>query len=201
MRIQYAIAAVAAVILGVSAQAANAGGIPPIPYTNIGTQNPVTYSFTATGGDIDAYFYGSDAAYNETVGVVGGTGGVPNHGPSFGQEFTLATNVQAGTAITLSNAVADINTTWYSNPALNVDGVNHLYATAFAASGGIPSGVYAAFEDLYGGGDLDYNDVQVVITGVSVSPVPLPGALTLFGAGLVGLGAYGWRKGRGSKAA
>ncbi len=50
-----------------------------------------------------------------------------------------------------------------------------------------------------------YNLVSAVLTSgqnsfevgaVSVSAVPLPGALTLFGAGLVGLGAYGWRKGR-----
>jgi len=30
---------------------------------------------------------------------------------------------------------------------------------------------------------------------ISISPVPLPGALTLFGAGLVGLGMIAWGKG------
>ena len=42
-----------------------------IPYPNVGTPNPATYTFTATAdGPITAYFAGSTASYEEEVGLL-----------------------------------------------------------------------------------------------------------------------------------
>ena len=51
-----------------------------------------------------------------------------------------------------------------------------------------------AWEDLAGGGDLDYNDF-VLITE-SVNPMPEPSMLALFGIGLLGL--FGGSRARNS---
>ncbi len=49
--------------------------------------------------------------------------------------------------------------TWYNNTALNVDGTPHVVAFLLPNSRYIMIG----FEDLYGGGDLDYNDCLFVV--------------------------------------
>ena len=55
------------------------------------------------------------------------------------------------------------------------------------------SGEYIlAFEDLYGGGDKDYDDFVVMVE--SVVPVPEPSTLILLGSGLLGFGAIGLRR-------
>ena len=80
--------------------------------------------------------------------------------------------------------------TFYSQVALNADGFDH-FAT-FPATG--TSGLAGVFdyvvgaEDLYGGGDQDYNDMVVGITDVQPAQVPVPGTLTLLGLGLLALG-------------
>jgi hypothetical protein len=85
---------------------------------------------------------------------------------------------------------------FYSHTALNADGVDHMYAyqgkgdkvqipTLFA--GKWSADEYAlAFEDSFGGGDMDHNDFVGLVE--SVTPVPVPAAVLL---GLLGLSAAG----------
>jgi hypothetical protein len=47
--------------------------------------------------------------------------------------------------------------------------------------------------NLTGAGGGAYQDIGASLLGISVSPVPLPGGLSLFGAGLVGLGLVAWK--------
>lgn len=203
---------------GYFASDAQAGTV--LPYPNAGTPNSETYTFTASAtGDIVAYFAGSTADYDEQVGMLvngipSGVIGLDDHTSSVGQSLDLG-SVNAGDIITFFDVVFDISTTWYSNPALNSDGGNHVYSAAFdplttpgsyaagLAFAGIPAGTYVAFEDLnfITGSDYNYFDDTFVFTDtggtlITTSTTPLPATLPLFATGLGTLGLLGWRRKR-----
>ena len=171
--------------LGVNAVAADA-----IPYPTAGTQNPVEYSFVAaTTGDIWAYFLdGGGAGYTNTLSIfVNGAAAASsifdNHTTTYG------TSVDVGHFNAGDKIVFQLNSsggTWSSVKSANADGVNHVYSTSFSGSGGIPSGVYVAFEDQYGGGDFNYNDLAFSVTNVATVPEPETYAMLLAGLGIVG---------------
>jgi hypothetical protein len=76
-----------------------------------------------------------------------------------------------------------VGNTFYTHTNLNADGVDHaaIYNTL-----SFNGGVIVAWEDLYGGGDMDFNDMVI---GVSdVAPVSEPATFALLGLGLAGLG-------------
>ena len=182
-------------------------------YPDTGTQNPVTYTFTAAAtGEIDAYFLGSGASYDEQLGllvngVATGTTGLDNHGTAQGAMLDLG-SVTAGDTLTFFIAVSTTGDTWYSDPAMNHDGVgggtsNHVYSTSFAGgtfgSNVVPAGTYVGFEDLpaNGASDFNYTDEQFAFTNVATaSSVPEPADMALFMAGL-GLVGFMARRRRG----
>lgn len=192
MSIQSKLAAVTLLAMsGVSADAAS------IPYPNSGSQNLVSYSFTAiANGSVDVYFLsGGRAVYDEVLGlqVNGfgyGTTGLDNHSSTLGQELSF-TGIHAGDALTFYINVLTTGSTWYSNTALNTDAANHVYSTSFAGSAGIPAGTYLGFEDKYAAkSDFNYTDDQFAITNISTVtravPEPANAALLLAGLGLMG---------------
>jgi hypothetical protein len=144
---------------------------------------------------VTAYFYNSDAGYTSVIGmsvnghaVEPGAWGLNNHASVKGQSFDLGT-VDAGDVITFMLHVFDIDYSWSSNMSQNSDGLNHVFATNFAGDSMTPAGTYLGFEDLFGGGDLDYNDHQFIVTNVAATSVPEPATLSLLGAGTLLAGA------------
>jgi len=86
------------------------------------------------------------------------------------------------------------NHTFYSQSALNKDGIDHMliFDTSSIGSGLSGSDVVIAIEDLYGGGDGDYNDMVVGVT--DVAPIPEPATMLLFGTGLICFAVIGRRR-------
>lgn len=181
-----------------------------IPYPNIGTPNPVTYTFTAAAtGDITAYFAGSGASYDEQLGmldngVLTASGfGLDDHSSTIGESFNLG-SVTAGDVLTFVVDVTSPNLgDIYSNPALNTSydlngskGHNHIYSQPYTAGeipafGAIPTGTYVAFEDLqFPDSNFNYFDETYVFTDVATTTSTAPDAtssLALLGMGFAGL--------------
>ncbi len=179
--------AAALVVAATSAQA-----VIPV-YPTPGTANPALYTFTASmTGDITAYFAGSTAGYNETLGLLvngvsTGITGLQNHTTPLGTALDFG-SVTAGDSLIFFINVQTTGDTFYSRKSLNGDGFNHVWSTAYAGGdAGIPAGTLVAFEDLRGGGDRNYNDEKFVFTNTSSStPEPAAWALMLGGFGLIG---------------
>jgi len=171
----------------------------PVPYSNPGTPNTQTYVFTAQAtGNVMAYFAGSNAGYTNEItllvnGVATGISGLNNHTSSYGEQLNFG-SVNMGDVLTF--ALVNINPgdvgPWYSNAAMNSDGYQHIYASAYTGDDTIPAGTAVGFEDLRVGGDFDYNDENFVFTNLATetndtSDVPEPASLGLMLIGAAGL--------------
>jgi len=64
----------------------------------------------------------------------------------------------------------------------NPDGVAHAEVDTLSSTS-----FFVGFEDLYGGGDFDYNDMRFNMSGALAVAIPEPNALALLVLGLLGL--------------
>jgi hypothetical protein len=188
-----------------------------IPYPCCG-YNATTYTFTATStGEIDAYFAGSTAGYDNELGlwvngVSTGIIGLDNHTSALGQELDLG-SVMAGDTLVFVLQNNSLGEDAYSNPALNLsyddgpatgttDGHNHVYSTPYTATSpiidSIPVGIFVAFEDLpFPGSDYNYNDEDFVFTNTTeVVSSPEASTWVMMLAGFGGLGFAALRRSR-----
>jgi hypothetical protein len=117
---------------------------------------------TQSGIPFEVTYVGSDAGYTnqlwlwEPSRVLVGTG----HSTAPGTTTSLGT-FAAGTELMFAIVVTDNGNTWYSGPAArNTDGFDHA---AITYSGGCTWVV--GFEDQEGGGDQDFNDIELTISG------------------------------------
>ncbi len=188
------LAALASLALGTTA----AHAVLPV-YPHSGTENPALYTFTAAAdGDLVAYFAGTHASYNETLGllvnnVATGLTGLQNHTTAIGTALDFG-HVAAGDSLVFFINVATTGKTWFSDMTRNSDGANHVWSTSYAGGdSGIPAGKFVAFEDLpRGHSDDNYGDEKFVFTNVgstSTAPEPAAWALMLGGLGLTGTAA------------
>jgi hypothetical protein len=143
----------------------------------------------ATGGDVIAYFAGSSAGFDSTISLSLPccSGEIfPNHSTPYGTAFNLGT-FAAGTPLVFRLHVYDTGDNWYTGPgALNADGLVHARTGTWVGTSPIPNGTFVGFEDLYGGGDQDFDDHMFVFTNVR-SSVPEPGTMALLGLGIAGI--------------
>jgi len=156
-------------------------------------------SFFGTGGDVMVKYMGCDAAYTSDLlfgFTVGGSATqVFNcHGSSVGDTYDIGT-VGNGVEVVFSLYVHDTQRTYYTGPGTrNPDGLVH--AAAFAVSDGIYTTQFG-FEDTFGGGDMDFNDTNFRVGGVTdVRVTPEPSSLVLAASGLGFLGLGGLRRRR-----
>jgi hypothetical protein len=178
----------------------------PIPYPNMGHYNATTYSFVAaSSGDVIGYFAGTDAAFDNRVGllvngVLTSAGyGLDDHSSSIGQSFDFG-HVNAGDTLVFDLDILTLGAHVYSDPSLNIPydspgetvGHNHVYSTAYTATSpvidSIPPGMYLAFEDeSFPNSDYSYADENFVFTNVQLA-VPEPASIISMWLGLGGLG-------------
>jgi hypothetical protein len=127
-------------------------------------------SLVATGGEVRAFFVGSEAAYNGTLSRNSPccSGEIfPNHATPVGTSASLGT-FAAGTTLVFREHVVTTGDNWFTGPASsNADNFAHAGIGTWVADASVGvNGTYVAFEDLSGGGDRDYNDLTFVLTGV-----------------------------------
>jgi hypothetical protein len=163
---------------------------------------PLSGPFTliADGGLSTIQFVRSDAGYDSVLFLSAPDEQgpfFPNHSTPVGTSSNLG-SLAGGTKLVFRLHVLSTGDDFFTGAATrNPDGAVHAQASLWAGSLSIPTpGVLVGFEDLFGGGDADFNDFQFVVTNarlVDASSVPEPGTLLLFVSGAVAIGRRGWK--------
>jgi hypothetical protein len=131
-------------------------------------------------GSVISFFAGSDASYNSVINLIqpAGFAGNPfffNHGTAEGTALNLG-SYTAGTILRFRLDVLGLNQSFFTGPAAgNPDNQIHVAHGLWNADAVIPvNGLLVGFEDLMGGGDMDFNDNMFVLANASGRVTPIP---------------------------
>jgi hypothetical protein len=143
--------------------------------------------YVANNGSVALRFLGYEAAYTNTLWLHSPV----TSGPIFVNKTTPVDTVfdlgvfAAGTPLAFRIVVDNLGIVipYFSGPAsLNADDEPHALVDWFP--GNVAN---IGFEDLWNGGDRDYNDLRFSVTNVSKYIVSEPASLMLLGLGVAGL--------------
>jgi Domain of unknown function (DUF4114)/PEP-CTERM motif len=156
--------------------------------------------FVADDGAVEATFLGSDAGYFNTLFLYSPAPSVPGGIYLFDKDSDYGASVDlgefdAGTELVFRLLVKNTGLNFYSGAGSdNPDSLPHAMAvTTLLSDDSYLTTV--GFEDLRGGGDLDYNDFMFSLSNVIDPPaIPEPSVLLLLAIGLIGLSVMGRRR-------
>lgn len=150
--------------------------------------------FVATAGEVILTFLSKEAAYSNDLYLQGTTDAILNNQAAVaGSQYSLG-SFQAGAELVFSMLVNNTGLTYFTGKA-NTNPDNFMHAAYDITSS---QTVNIGFEDIFNGGDRDYNDLVFSISNVSVGPsvsaVPEPEIVGMFTVGLMLLGFVARRK-------
>lgn len=150
--------------------------------------------YVATAGEVILTFLSKTAAYSNDLFLQGDAEKILNNQTAIaGSQFSLG-SFQAGTELAFTMFVNTTGFAYYTGTAnLNPD---HFMHAAYDVTSG--QSLNIGFEDIFNGGDRDYDDLVFSLSNVSVgnsvSPVPEPEIGGMLLAGLMLLGFTRRRK-------
>ena len=145
--------------------------------------------YVASAGEVVLTFLSKDANFYSDLFLDGASESILNNQTAaVGTQYSLG-NFEAGQLLSFSILVNKLDTFYTGAASRNADNLIHA-----AYSSVIGNTINIGFEDLFNGGDLDYNDLVFSVTNVyaaptQVSPVSEPETYAMF---LAGLGLMGW---------
>jgi hypothetical protein len=139
--------------------------------------------YVATTGEVLLTFISKSAAFTDELFLKDGAQHIfNNQTASLGNQYSLGT-FDAGTLLTFGINVNNTGDIFYAGEASqNLDSFIHA-----AYENVSKNTMMVGFEDLFEGGDRDYNDLVFLVSNVTVSSVPEPSqnAMILAGLGLL----------------